>query len=125
LRIEAYQAIIRDYYMESVDPRLDALRRRLDQFSESGDASTVLDPAVADEADGLVKDLLPQGGSLASLPADVLEVVAYINLARAQVLPKGPPAQDAQRAALALFTMLAAKEPGRVPAEILKSLNPD
>ena len=77
-----------------MDSMLAALSNRIREFLESQDPSLVLDPAALEEAARLREAVRPPDGDLRSVPVDVITVLAYLHLARYQVLPDG---QDQER----------------------------
>jgi hypothetical protein len=105
-----------------VDDLLTALTDRIQRFSETGDPSLVLDPAVLDEAN-LLADAVPSGEeSSQSISVDALIVLGSLHLARYEVLPVGEDQDDLQRA-LQFFGLLLERAPERVPENIRSFLS--
>jgi hypothetical protein len=99
---------------------LTALNDRIGQFSDSGDASAVLDSAAPVMASQLWEAVVSAATDRLEVPTDVLAVLAYLHTARLQVLPDG--GDWDQRIAHDLFDLLVRQAPERVQPELREVL---
>ncbi len=99
------------------DLLLAAVNARIRRFTESGDASALLEPAAIREASQLFDGALPAGGDPGAVPVDVLTALAYLHWCRYRVLPEGQDQNDL-RLALDFFAALLGRAPERIPGEI-------
>ena len=97
-----------------MDSMLAALSNRIREFLQSRDPSLVLDPAALEEAARLREAVRPPDGNLRSIPVDVITVLAYLHLARYQVLPDGQDQNDLN-IALSHFRLLMDRAPEQSP----------
>ena len=100
-----------------MDHLLAALNARIRRFAESGDPSSVLDPAALDEAARLWEAAQPADGDTQAVSVDVIAVLAYLHLARHEA-PHHEQDQDELPTALSLFGVLADRAPERVPDHV-------
>jgi tetratricopeptide (TPR) repeat protein len=104
-----------------VDGSFLRLKSRIDKWV-AGDPSEVLDPVALDEARRLWETTIAECGDAEAVHVDVLMVLAYLHLARAQhfVEAEADEGQDDFDTAIRFFSMLAERVPERVPSEIME-----
>ena len=114
--------------MKGMDDRLlAAVNARILRFARSGDPSSVLGPAAAEEARRLWEDAQAADGDPHAVSVDVLTVLAYLYLARFHAMPQGQGVDDLQTA-LGFFSVLEDLAPERVAPDIrsfLRSAPPE